>query len=284
MPENDQQTLGADQQSAPGRLLQRLTKLTAESPSAPDASRQLDSSDPFAAIATEIDETILPRTLIFENDRNEKLGLDVASGRILSVSLLELNARAEIEAALTGHAFFDTSDPLCQDLHEAISTFRTGINTLFVRTVIRSESHSFSNIGIALRGLQNAQGNAGSSPVAAFDDQGHSAFAEKIRSVASAVVCTDRHSVVEAWGDKGERMRLELLASEELEQDNEPQPVSQNAPAQIAIWGENTDRGQAVSCASFPRQMVFAITSSENIPLIVRCWAEIFGSTHWTPK
>lgn len=255
MPTNSRDP-GKDAQTL--RLAQRLDALRAPVDLAARGRRRLDARAPLEAMAREVDETVLPRCLMFENDRGECLGLDVASARILSVARLDLKDRPASLADLTGHAFFDAEDPKCALLHGAIEAFVQGLTRLEVRAIIVPEAQGFSNVGVTLRGLACHAAPPRPAP------QAIGAFFEACRDLATAFVHVEAGQTVDSWGAPEAITALGALAAEGIAEPGRP-----DAPQRALAWA---GQGTAYFALGFGAATALIAAPAVNFGAIVRLW------------
>ena len=254
------------------RLLLRLQALGTPDRTAPDGQRLLSDPDPMAAIGREIDETVLPRTLMFENDRGQRLGLEVASRRILSLAALDAALALPLPPDLPGHAFFDADDPLCDDLFRALAAFCAGTRQVRVRSYLSTESGSFSNIGVPLGALVEAARPVAPKPRADPDPQVLKAFLSVCRGAAAALIRADRSGLLESQGDPALAARLARMAVRELSQQDDAGPQR----AQAVLLGGSYPDGAFLLCLACLGQMVFAVLAPGRVESVLDAWARHF--------
>lgn len=248
--------------AAPGKTAQLAERLTAlRTPAEVDAQgrRRLDAAAPLDAIAREVEETILPRCLTFENDRGERLALDVASARILSVARLDLPGEGSRFGDLPGHAFFDAEDPKCALLHRALDVFVQGVHGLNVRAAIVPEAQGFTNIGITLKGLKRPKPKPSAGPGKRDADATFAAC----QALANGVLHREKGETVQSWGAPEAVAALTALAAEGIA-DTEEGEGSQRALA----WGSSDEGGTVYLALGLGAASLLVAAPSENFGAI----------------
>lgn len=246
------------------RLRARLTALRRPSDVLPGGRRRLDASDPVAAISAEVDETLLPRCLYFENGGGDCLALEVASGRVLSVARAEIAGEKEAFSALPGHAFFDADDPMCALLFRALSGFATRCDSLTVRANIVQEPQGFTNIGVALRALGRF-----AAAEAAPAEMPMAQVLEQLRELALAAVSCRDGRIAESWGPAAERERLAELARDELVAPDEPGTVSAR---RMLAWGGDLERSVFYVLLGCGSEVALLAVPARQIGPLTRLW------------
>ena len=259
VPDNNPQTA-----SHLDRLRLRLTALRRPAEIIDNGRRVLDAADPLAAIALEVDETLLPRCLFFENDRGDCLALEVASGRVLSVARAEIAAVGDTLSGLPGHPFFDADDPMCALLHRALTGFAEGCGTLTVRANIVQEPQGFTNIGVTLRGLERHAAPEPATPARPLFQ-----VMQEARGMTLAAMVYRNRQVADSWGGAAERDRLAQLALEEIG-DTAPEDI--DAPRRMLAWGGDLDSSVFYVLLGSGADLAFLAVPAPKLGPVTRLW------------
>ncbi len=249
------------------RLSARLAALRRPSVVVAKARRSLEAGAPLAAIANEIDETLLPRCLSFENDRGEIMALDVASSRVLSVAHMALKADHRDFGSLPGHAFFDADDPHCGTLFRALQVFCHEISALTVKATIVPEPQGFTNIGVSLQALEQ-QVNA-LSPAAADPHERMEQFWTASRGLVLAAVRCSGEEISETTGAPMELEHLLALARDELaEANSEVKATGSRALA----WGGGMETSVFYMVLGCANEIALIAAPARNFGALTRLW------------
>ncbi len=249
------------------RLSARLAALRRPSAVVAKARRTLEAANPLAAIANEIDETLLPRCLNFKNDRGETMGLDVASGRVLSVAHMALQADAHDFGSLPGHAFFDADDPKCATLIRAMQVFCQDISELTVKATIVPEPQGFTNIGVSLQTLEQ---QVMALPPAGADPQERMArFWTASRGLVLAAVRCSGGEIAETTGAPTELDHLLALARDELAEAD----AEADAPGCRALaWGGGMESSVFYMVLGCANEIALIALPARNFGKLTRLW------------
>ncbi|MEC7256535.1 MAG: hypothetical protein VXW58_01825, partial [Pseudomonadota bacterium] len=145
----------AAQRVAASRLESRLSALAGPVVTRADGWRALEPGADLGALVREVDETIMPRWLEFDNGLGDRVTVDAASGRLRAVVSVTLGASPQQPDfnALPGHAFFDAADPLVMQLADLLRHICRPGAALGVRSSLCEDARAFDTIGVSLQRL-----------------------------------------------------------------------------------------------------------------------------------
>ncbi|MEX5727133.1 hypothetical protein Ga0609869_000486 [Rhodovulum iodosum] len=147
------------------RLRQKLTQLkSAEDEPAGDLSEGLAR---LAPILAEIDDTVLPRELVFANDRGERVGLVVSGRRLLRVSQIHPRSLATQFGALAGRSLSEEATHEFGLLKRLLTALLDEVETLEI-SAGRPEPGTAADIGCTTDTLMRL---FGADETAELDDE-----------------------------------------------------------------------------------------------------------------
>ncbi|MAY87216.1 MAG: hypothetical protein CML02_10935 [Pseudooceanicola sp.] len=251
----------AAQRIAASRLELRLSALAGPVATRADGRRALDPGGGLGAMVREVDETILPRRLEFDNGLGDRITVDVASGRLRAVVALDLSAPDPPGiGALSGHAFFDAADPLVQPLAEVLRHICREGSGLTVRAQLCDDAGEFDTIGVSLHRLARP-----SRPILSSIDL--AAMADTLAPQAEALVLVGGGTVRRESGVADAVARLHRLATDELAERAGCEP-----PPQAMAWCGAQPGDGGILCLSAGSAMLFATMPYAQIMQALRHW------------
>ena len=223
------------------RLKAKLAKLVEESgDSDAMAGRTLAPADPgglLFAIVQEIDETILARELVFSNDRQEQITLEVSGRRLLRITSIPQLHTASSFNALVDRQISDPDGSEIDTITELLAVFVEHTATLRVKTRPLQLRHGQPDLGCSSEVLAAACARrSGSLSQESLED-----FCAASAEFAIAWVQLREGTVVKAAGDPEIARKLTYLA-----QSHDPWP-----PVDWHLRGkESAAKGCTVLCGS----------------------------------
>ena len=230
----------------------------------------LSMDDPRASLIAKIEETQLPRRLVFTNDRAGKISFFVNGGRLLGV---------EYFTSLGKTRFYKpsgTGDPrrvVCTvPVAEALERFFRKANQPTVRSyrfdpneLQDDEECDLPAILDISRVLSEADAIP-LSPLAAFSDQ--------CRVLAEALVVLKDGEFQVLWGDPGLLEPLKSLAMEEgAKHIEQTRIVSEDMPeTACAIYSGHPSGGRSVFCATQSGAILLALCPYEKSTELITLW------------
>lgn len=241
------------------RLKAKLAKLGTREDSGPEGRLIGDGGDLGRALIDEIDETILPRRLIFTTDAGAVLTVEAASRRLVRIVDAPELAPAEAERTTQdGNAGLSASASV-------IAGFLGDAKTLHVRALPLDSRPSAATVGHAAEALAGrlTQGD-GAAAGAAPEGPPLERF---------LAACGDRPYRV--WGedprDSGESPALDALSEE-----RRARLAALQGPAPSAIAVTATD-GRALFHGRFDEGEVAVDADADSIGPVARAWQAAFG-------
>jgi len=250
------------------QLKQNLTRLTQEAVGIAGGVRELvipDQGGALAAIIVEIEDTILPRRLIFENDRAESLILNISSRRVMSF--------ARKDNGSFDNQFEEISDRQISLLRETLVTFAATAKRVTLRFEFYDAPRDFANIGVRGMSLHESDGVSETLPASPQGEAGRdlNKFVESCTEIASALVSTEGTKVVLTRGDAGLLSSLQDLALAELSGISDPSEIIAQDQCIVMSGSEGSER--AVLCGVSGTQMVFAAFATDRLNEMMTLWS-----------
>ena len=180
-------------------------------------SRVISSADDdgvLALLLREIDETLLPRRLLFEVETGDVLELDVADRHVLFVAATQGAWTKDLPARIGGTALADATGDDVTRLGAALVGFTTGRRSLLVRSEWGIASGKAGAVGISVQTLKETLAGppvaAGTARVAPVIDL----FMGRIGSISIATLLVEQGSVVHSSGGLAQLRALQEILGE----------------------------------------------------------------------
>lgn len=259
-------------------LKDRIAALAVDDGGAPALARKL----PFSAdrpakqvMLQEILETQMPRCLVFRNDRDETLALQVISGRIVAVTQPTSPRLMGTDLGVLDQAISDNDGPTISVVCRAFRIFLRHARDLHVAIdFLKKRSPSATNIGLSTRTLFEDMDDEseviGSTNVLLSFDR----FAVACAADATAMLRIDGTEVTRMKGTENQTNALLKLAESEFAPRTEATRLDngQSALDSCVIVCGPIDKAQAVlSCAS-NGLMVYVLFESMKVGKMLALW------------
>lgn len=227
------------------------------------------------AMRSEIAETQLLRRMVFRNDRDEEISLEVASGRVLRVSHpVSDHLRENLPEALTQSIFQSTEAEVLQ-LIEALQAFAFEAKKLSVETQIIRHNTSMPDVGIPVDDLLQVSDTPEQRMPKQLSINSLEAFLQDCAPISSAALLMTGDRCVLECGSEGHLDALKALAlAERVSNDTHPQPQDDpGPPGQCVIYTGHPQGGQTVLCASQIPHLAFLSFHNDMLDAVLGFWA-----------
>ena len=255
------------------RLNEMIAKLRSKQRS-PGEGRTLAGASAearLAALVTEIDETILPRRLIFQWDEGSGIQLAVANRRLQGV----LSPCVEDLVPFAGQPFSDPEAPLIGNVKDALLSILDKAPQARIKSVHLGKDDLGSDAGIAADALSRLWSLAdGSGEVGVGDALPN--FLKSLSANSTAWLSVEGEEVADQGGDASEIARLGDTAAYLLDAYlNRKEAVfgSDELPKAYAVSGPKT----GLFFGDTGEQTVFVLTKPNDLVPVVSAWRASFG-------
>ena len=251
-------------------LRSRLRRLVDPQPAITSAGRGLGVRDPRASVIAAIEETQLPRRLVFTNDRGEALSCLVRSGRLMGVEYFDAPGNSRV-SDVSGRP---NVQPALSHEHaiKAVGRFLAGINRLVVRSerfeFEGMQQHSESYPLSLLSALRHEDDALVQTPI--------SEFADRCRPLVDAFVMLAGGEFQAQHGDPALTQSLKSLAlAEEVNIQNASQiEAKQSSALGCAIYSGHPSGGRSVFCATQSGGLFLAACEHAKTVELIALWQE----------
>ena len=236
------------------------------------AGRVLDIENPYASLIAEIEETQLPRILVFTNDRAESISCFVRAGRLLSVEHLNAsNIRSLPEETCAPNAD-QISDP--DEIQSFLRRFLSNVSQLIVYS-LRSEfggalDHE-DGCQLSLSEVLGTQIDKESSLTSAL-----LLFSQRCSSLVDACVVLHGEEFHTVQGDPDLVDPLRALAKAEASAITVPKDIGADPVGvpECAIYSGHPSGGRSVFCAKQSHILLLASCRYDQVGALVELWQD----------
>jgi hypothetical protein len=244
-----------------GRFVQAIAAFSAAPEKVTPRGRLLnkDAKSSLHAIATEINETVLRRTLVLRTSSGKELVLDVGERRVLEVPALPAGTK-ESQAGLESRSLSEDDTPAFLDL-------------------LRDFAQDESEISVFSQ-LQNSTGKSGFGGISApklLDwlaevpslnlPEPCVAALEASKVSASAVLLAFGEDRPFSWGGAEALTQLEGIAR--------AWPDPQDMSGRVTLWAGDMEEGEAILVAPVATGLVFLLCPMTEALACFRLWQEV---------
>ncbi len=259
------------------RLEEKIAKLNAASTGVSANGREIPASDSnslFRAILLEIDETMLARELIFENDNGITLGLEVANRRLLRFSGLSDENHSELAAPLLEKTFSQDNSPLIEALFEVFTVFLQDTTKLLVRSAKLSTTSNPTDIGCSPQGLAEAWSIDLYEGEKNEHEKHFMGFLNACSEFMLACVQFDDNGISEKTGQENELSLLSELVQSDFSQLNErlKNSLHSDAAPQCLMLGPDGIDGQSILYFSAGDKRALMNIPAEQASEVYQLW------------
>lgn len=255
------------------RLLARLARLADAPEPVRGGARVLaveGRPDPLAAMQREVEETQMPRSLRFCNDRDDLLVLHVKAGRIAVVADAPQCLGPERDIVGVDLSGADASHK--DRLSKVLGGFLEGAAGLTVRSGLRAPDISPAVTGVCPGEcfLPSGAAEQGTAPAVAPGDLG--GFLSACADVATAWVWVQGAEICDHDGAPERVQRLSALAQNELAERAALSPAPDDARC-VIISGAGP-QADAILSGSFGAGLVFVSFPASEVAEVLRLWRD----------
>ena len=256
------------------RLKEMVAKLRSKDRAANDR-RTLsghDSEARLASVLTEINETILPRRLIFRWDDGPGIQLAVANRRLQGILL----PSADALEPLAGQPLSDPDDELATKMKAALLATLSDAEGASIRAVHLGDDDLGSDAGIAAEALGRHWGLADTGSSDDAPSETLPDFAAGLKSKAVAWLRVEGEDVADQSGSKADVARLGETAAYLLDAYLNGKDAlfgAEEGPKAFAVSGPE----EGLFFADTGSQTIFVLTKPENLIDVAGAWRASFG-------
>lgn len=263
-------------------LHDRLSKLVHGSEAISGKSRDLmlaGADHPSEAMRAEIAETHLLRRMVFRNDRNEELALEVASGRILRVSQPTSH---HLQASLPEIAAQDLSrlsENQISQLAAVLSEFTADLSKLSVEVQILKTAASGPVLGLATNDLFQGHGKPRPPRTNARSTDFMSDFVRDCAPISTAALLMVGDTITVEQGVEAHLESLKTLARAERVANGgvlQGEADSESA-GQCVIFSGHPDAERSILCASQSDSLAILFLNGDVLDEVLNLWMSHSG-------
>lgn len=263
------------------RLENKLAQLGAAGQPRDGKGRELaapETGNLLIGILHEIDETILARTVTFQNDSGSTMGLEIANRRLLCVSHLSPDFPSRFHNILLGQTFSESAGPLVDALADLFGVILSDTGNVFVTSARLDRVIDPSEIGCSPAGLAKAWAlrlYPQSESAADMIDRWVTACAE----VSTACIRLEGNQISQTGGDDQQVARLGKLAVGDLfGPDGKPNKNIHHAgEACCVVVGPDTETGQTIVYARNGDFSAILVVQSQSLSAIQAIWRDVIA-------
>jgi hypothetical protein len=261
------------------RLREQLSELGKHTTDA--GQRTISGSDVgmlTTRILREVDETILPRKVIFENEIGQIFQIEAAARRILKVKFTATPTANANHDSVSGQIFSDPTGPLVAKLRHALSDFLSKTQSLTVATQKTDTQNDPSQIGCSAVSIAQVWGyDLFTSPA---NDAGD-VLAQLIDACGESVVAWmlfDAETITAKSGDPAFLSRIAAVDPQQMV-DFDAKLIrvpGEKSDFACVVFSEQTPNGTALLFARDAEKRAFICIPSAQVPAIQEVWETLF--------
>ncbi|MDJ1006665.1 MAG: hypothetical protein QNJ13_02480 [Paracoccaceae bacterium] len=258
------------------RLKNRIRKLNAPARQSEQGREIASGADasPLAAVLLEVDETMLPRRLVFSRG-DARLSLSAGNRRLIGIEHAEGSAEAPAKP-LMGVSLTRPDVALLGRLRDALTTALAGSEPIFVRTEPAADGQVDFAAGTTAQALASAWGvdlSADAGPPDAPDEAGGlDMFLTTAPSLARAWVRLSSGGIADTGGDPATLGRLQAFAGSADMANIDMVPAS-GSNRFVAI-GRSPDDGDCLLFVSAGLEAALLMIPAETLDQAKKTWQD----------
>lgn len=257
------------------RLQDKLAKLTEKSAATHSGNREINTARETGfrlAVLQEIDETILGRNLIFQNENNKGFTLEAANRRLHRVIEFTLNSAENSFDNLIGQQFFEQDIEQTSRFAELLDAFFEGSQKYFVHSKRLNQTPDPENVGCAASVLATALSvDLYEKDIEAENDHSEEKLVACIK-LATSWVRFDATGIVKSAGDLSGIHHLKSLIKHDMSQFDQRLDDSFGTSARFVVLGPDMSKGHLILYLKASKQGAYLILKTQNLPELQSLW------------